>query len=250
MTTVSTVGNLVAKRDLTNAWIKLILEYFNSVYLGFIVHSLVSWLGHGCLFDKPAFCLKEIELFLKKKSSISTIAGNYVIERWLGFRIRFINLCADFSEVNMTLQGLGKLTELSTALLQHWKEARVISMWPGTVAVWKYFSWLHNIISLQFLRTRNITLAGFFVYRSLDHHGGIVQMMVFWDFTLYSITCLFLCFGGTWCLHLHGDWIWVRRTFMLHGTETHLMSFGSFLIYVCSKGMRFSGFLNVGFSGK
>jgi hypothetical protein len=28
------------------------------------------------------------------------------------------------------------------------------------------------------------------------------------------------------------------------------MSFGSIFIYVCSKGMRFSGFLDVGFSGK
>jgi len=44
----------------------------------------------------------------------------------------------------MTLQRLGKLTELSTALLQYWKEARVISMWLGTDAVWKYLSWLHS----------------------------------------------------------------------------------------------------------
>jgi hypothetical protein len=42
MTGVTTVGNLVAMRDLTNTWIKLILEYFNSVCLGLIVHSLVS----------------------------------------------------------------------------------------------------------------------------------------------------------------------------------------------------------------
>jgi len=25
-------------------------------------------------------------------------------------------------------------------------------------------------------------LAGFFVYRLLGHHGGIVQMTIFWDF--------------------------------------------------------------------
>ena len=34
MKSVTTVGNLVATRDLTNTWVKLILEYFNSVYLG------------------------------------------------------------------------------------------------------------------------------------------------------------------------------------------------------------------------
>jgi len=40
MTTVTTY--LVATRDLTNTWNKLILEYFNSVYIVLIVHSLVS----------------------------------------------------------------------------------------------------------------------------------------------------------------------------------------------------------------
>jgi hypothetical protein len=75
-------------------------------------------------------------------------------------------------------------------------------------------------------------------------------MMVFWEFTLNSVMGLFLCFGVTGCLNYHGDRIWLRRTFILHGIETHLMSFGSFFIYVCCKGMRFSGFLDVGFSGK
>jgi hypothetical protein len=47
MTTVATVGNLVTTRDLTNTWIKLILEYFNSVYLGLIAHSLVNLTFRG-----------------------------------------------------------------------------------------------------------------------------------------------------------------------------------------------------------
>jgi hypothetical protein len=37
-------------------------------------------------------------------------------------------LYADLNEVNMTVKGLGKLSELSTALLQHWEEAHGISM--------------------------------------------------------------------------------------------------------------------------
>jgi hypothetical protein len=73
MTTVTTVDNLVVTRDLTNTWIKLISEYFNSVYLGLIVHSLVRGLGHGCLFDKAAVCLKEIELFLRKRAQLTIL---------------------------------------------------------------------------------------------------------------------------------------------------------------------------------
>jgi hypothetical protein len=161
MTTVTTVGYLVATHGLTNTWIKLILEYFNSVYLGLILHNLVSWLGHGCLFDKAAVCLKEVCLW--RKGAVLAIAGNYLIKCWLGFRIRVTNLCADLNEANMTLQGLDKLTELSTALLQHWKEAQVISMWYGTVAVWKYFSWLHSTIILRFLRTQKSNVGRLFL---------------------------------------------------------------------------------------
>jgi hypothetical protein len=38
MKTVTEEGNFVTTRDLTDTWIKLILEYFNSL----ILHSLVS----------------------------------------------------------------------------------------------------------------------------------------------------------------------------------------------------------------
>jgi hypothetical protein len=45
------------------------------------MHSLVSSLGHGYLFDKYTVNLKKMELFLKKNSDVSNIAGSYVTKR-------------------------------------------------------------------------------------------------------------------------------------------------------------------------
>lgn len=107
MKIVTKVVNLISAHPLSKRKFELLLKEVNSTYNGLLMYNSVRWLSRGKVLQRFVECLNEINQFLCNQQIVEYKELNNC--NWISRLMFFTDICLHMNDLNMKLQGRGKI---------------------------------------------------------------------------------------------------------------------------------------------